>query len=135
MAPKCNKPMSEWNEIVNCFDVSALADSLKQVNAGWYFITLMQGSKYMCAPNATFDEIAGTKPGKACSLRDLPAEIISALKPYDIDMCLYYTGDGPYKDIPEGKKFGFVEPRGDGVTRPFVEKMGKCSARICNKIR
>ncbi len=122
MAPKAGKPMSEWNSIVNEFDVENFAKSLNQSGAGWYFLTLVQGSKYMCAPNATFDEIAGTKPGEACCERDLPKEIINALKPFDIDMCLYFTGDGPYKDIPEGKRFGFIEPRGDGVTPSFVEK-------------
>ncbi len=122
MAPKAGKPMSEWNSIVNEFDVENFAKSLNQVGAGWYFLTLMQGSKYMCSPNAAFDEIAGTIPGEACCERDLPKEIINALKPFDIDMCLYYTGDGPYKDIPEGKRFGFIEPRGDGAPRSFVEK-------------
>ncbi len=122
VSQRTGRPISDWNEIVNSFDVDALANSLKQVHAGWYFITLMQGTKYMCSPNKTFDEIAGTNPGEACCVRDLPAEIITAIKPHNIDMCLYYTGDGPYKNVSEGKKFGFVEPRSNGVTCAFVEK-------------
>lgn len=111
-----------WNKTVENFDVPALARDLYDVGAGWFFITLMQGRKYMCAPNATYDEIAGTRPGEACSLRDLPQDIIRALSPLGIDTCLYYTGDGPYKDEEIGKHFGFTEPRELGVTRPFVEK-------------
>ncbi len=45
------------------------------MNAGYYFITLMQGSKHMLAPNKTYDSIAGTKPGEACAVRDLPMEL------------------------------------------------------------
>ena len=76
----------------------------------------------MIAPNATFDKIAGTKPGEACSTRDLIEDLYQALSKYDIDLFLYFTGDGPYKSEDEGKKFGFIEPRDVGVTKPFVEK-------------
>ena len=51
-----------WDETVNNFDVPALAKNLSDIGAGWYFITLMQGRRYMCAPNAAFDAIAGTRP-------------------------------------------------------------------------
>ena len=111
-----------WDETVNNFDVPALAKNLSDIGAGWYFITLMQGRRYMCAPNAAFDAIAGTRPGEACATRDLPADIIAALKPRGIDFCLYFTGDGPYKDSPEGDRFGFTEPRERGVNAAFVQK-------------
>ena len=75
----------------------------------------------MIAPNATYDAIADTKPGEACSERDLILDLYEALKKYDIDLCLYYTGDGPYKDVEIGRKFGFAEPRGT-VTMDFVQK-------------
>lgn len=102
----------DWNARCELFDAERVAKDLHDIGAGYYFITLMQGRKYMCAPNATFDEIAGTKPGEACSRRDLIADIAEALAKYDIDLYLYYTGDGPYKDAEIGEKFGFTEPRG-----------------------
>lgn len=112
---------SDWNARVELFDVERVAKDLHDVGAGYYFITMMQGRQYMCAPNATFDEIAGTKPGEACAGRDLIADLIPALAKYDIDLYLYFTGDGPYKDEPIGEKFGFLEPR-KNVSMAFVEK-------------
>ena len=113
------KDIADWNEQVESFDVERVARDLHEIGAGWYFITVMQGRKYMIAPNATFDRIAGTKPGEACAGRDLIADLAEALSQYDIDLYLYYTGDGPYKDVEIGRKFGFAEPRGH-VTMDFV---------------
>ena len=111
---------SSWNDCVRAFDVTKLAESLSRSGAGYYFITVMQGGETMIAPNAAFDEIAGTKPGEACAERDLIAEIYEALAPLGIDLYLYFTGDGPYANREIGKRFGFTEPRSDGVTMGFV---------------
>lgn len=112
---------TDWNDCVNELNVEGIASALAEAGAGYYFFTLMQGRKYMAAPNKTFDEIAGTKPGEACCLRDLPSDLARALAPRDIDLYLYYTGDGPYKDEPEGARFGFLEPR-INISRDFVDK-------------
>ena len=112
----------EWADKVNAFDVKKVADQLESCGANYYFITLMQGRKWMCAPNATFDRIAGTRPGEACAVRDLPMELSEELGKRGIDLYLYFTGDGPYIDRDVGSRFGFTEPRFAGVTRPFVEK-------------
>lgn len=116
-----DKGAISWNDAVNCIDVERLAYCLHRMNVGYYFLTLMQGTKHMIAPNAAFDAIAGTIAGDACSVRDIPMELADALRKYDIDLCLYFTGDGPYKNEEYGKKFGFIEPRRD-VSREFVEK-------------
>ncbi len=118
-----NQPFGKlaWSDLVDRFDVERLAWSLHQMNAGYYFITLMQGTKSMIAPNATFDRIAKTNPGEACARRDLPMEIADALSKYNIDLCLYYTGDGPYKDDVVGSRFGFTEPRKD-ISMEFCNK-------------
>ncbi|MBQ4574763.1 MAG: alpha-L-fucosidase [Clostridia bacterium] len=110
----------DWNACVDSFDCEKLAATLHKMGAGYYFITLMQGRKYMCAPNETFDRIAGTKPGEACSKRDLVADLYDALSVYGIDLYLYYTGDGPYIDREIGARFGFVEPRRN-ITETFVK--------------
>ena len=89
---------AEWNRQCNAFDPERIAHGLHEIGAGYYFITLMQGQRFMLAPNATFDRICKTKPGECCAERDVVAELITALKKYDIDLCLYYTGDGPYRD-------------------------------------
>lgn len=111
----------DWNRRIENLDAEQIAETLHSTGAGYYFITLMQGRKYMLAPNATFDRIAGTIPGEACAKRDFVMDLALALKKYDIDLYLYYTGDGPYGDVEVGQKFGFVEPR-ENVTMDFVQK-------------
>ncbi len=111
----------DWNARVAELDVQYIADQLHKMGAGYYVITLMQGKKYMIAPNATFDAIAGTKPGEACAQRDLVLDLYDALQPYGIDLYLYFTADGPYQDPQAGPKFGFVPPRKD-VSDEFIAK-------------
>lgn len=118
--PNSRGERTSWDELVNEFDAEALACRLNEIGAKYYVITVMQGTKYMIAPNDTFDKIAGTKPGEACSTRDLIMDILKALEKYEIDLFLYFTGDGPYKNEEVGIKFGFVEPREVGVTMDFV---------------
>lgn len=119
--PRSLGKSEKWDDLVGQIDVEKLARQLHEVGASYYFITLMQGEEFMCAPNKTFDEIAGTKPGEACSKRDLPLDLAKALSKYGIKLCLYYTGDGPYKNVEIGKRFGFVDPRED-VSEEFVKK-------------
>ena len=64
----------QWNAKVDGLDVEKVATQLESCGAKFYFFTLMQGRQFLCAPNATFDRIAGVGPGEACSRRDLPAE-------------------------------------------------------------
>ena len=111
----------DWNERVNNFDTEKLALTLHNMGASYYFITIMQGRKYMIAPNSAFDKICGTKPGEACAKRDLVLDLYKSLSKYDIDLYLYFTADGPYKDKELGEKFGFVEPR-KNVTMDFSKK-------------
>ncbi len=120
----CGMGKIAWDDAVKMFDVERVAHTLHKMHAGYYFITLMQGTKYMLAPNATYDKIAGTLPGEACSTRDLPMELFYELEKYGIDLCLYYTGDGPTSDPEIGPKFGFTGSMGSGerVDRPFCEK-------------
>ncbi len=87
--------ITDWSTAVEEFDTEKLAYHLHQMGAGYYCITMMQSTKYMCAPNETFDRMSGTKPGEACCRRDLPADLYAALSKYDIDLFLYYSADGP----------------------------------------
>jgi hypothetical protein len=101
---------TSWKECVDKLDVKLLAKQLSDIGAGYFFITLMQGSKFFCAPNDTFNKVSGYKPGEACSLRDIPRELYEALSIYGIDLYLYYTGDGPHIDPVAGPEFGLVYP-------------------------
>ena len=74
----------DWNERVNGIDVELIAKQLHEVGAKYYFITIMQCTPYMIAPNATYDMIAGSKPGEWCATRDVIMELADELAKYDI---------------------------------------------------
>lgn len=113
-----------WSERVDGLDVKKIAKNLHDVGAGYYFITTMQCDKYLLAPNATYDKIAGTKPGEACAKRDVILELYEELAKYDIDLYLYYTGDGPTRDPEIGHKFwgATLDEKDKKVTKDFVQK-------------
>ena len=128
----------EYNATVNSFDVKKVAKALHDVGAGYYFITIMQGKRFMLAPNETYNKITGYKPGEACAERDLIAELIPELDKYGIDLYLYYTGDGPHIDEEIGRKFGFTAPR-ENVSEEFVRKwasvLSEYAERYKGKVR
>ena len=99
----------EWNEQTRSFDVEKLAGTLHEIGCGYYVITVMQGTRFLIAPNSAYSRITGIRPGEACSERDLIADIGAALKPYNIDLFLYYTGDGPHFDKTAGPAMGLYE--------------------------
>ena len=115
------KTYKDWNDRVNTFNTDNYARTLHEVGANYAFFTVMQGAKYMCAPNDAFNRITGEKPGEACSERDLIADLIVSLKKYDIPLYLYYTGDGPYKDAVCGPKMGYYDREVESVNMPFVK--------------
>lgn len=112
---------NEWNRRCDIFDVERVAFDLNRIGAGYYFITLMQGDRFMLAPNETFDRICKTQPGECCAKRDLVADLIKALDKYGIDLCLYYTGDGPYKDEYCTKNMGHVNQEKSVVNEVFLK--------------
>lgn len=134
--------ITDWNRAVDMFDVERVAYNLHKMNAGYYFITLQQSTPHLLAPNETFDKIAGTKPGEACAVRDLPMELSHELEKYGIDLCLYFTGDGPSNDIEIGRRFDCFTPR-DGVQRSpdeaFCEKwaavLGEYAERYGKRVK
>jgi len=102
---------TSWDECVDALGVKLIADQLADVGAHYLFFTLQQGSRHLCAPNATYEAITGLKPGEGCSTRDLIAELSGALKKRGIALFLYYTGDGPHKDPVAGPAMGYWEQR------------------------
>lgn len=116
------KGQTSWDECVNEFDTDEYAEIMHAINAGYVVFTLMQGSRFLCSPNETFNKITGYKPGEACSHRDLIADLIKSLGRYDIPLMLYYTGDGPHMDEIAGKAFGFYDRENQNVSEEFVSK-------------
>jgi hypothetical protein len=89
--------VEHWNNLIDHFDVEALADQLKSVGAGWYQISIGQNSGYYLSPNATYDKITGISPSK-CSRRDLVTDLALALGKRGIKLMVYLPSGGPGGD-------------------------------------
>ena len=127
---------TSWDEALRDFDHEKFASQLHEAGAGWCLLTVMQCTKYMIAPNETYDRITGYKPGEACASFDFIELMYQALSKYDIALMLYYTGDGPRLDPLGARVFGT-----DGRTHAedYVEKWAavarEYSLRYGNKIK
>ena len=111
----------DWNTCVDAFDVEHFADEMKRAGAGYVMFTLLQGARFVVAPNAVYDEWFGFRPGEACARRDLPMELADALALRGIPLMLYFTGDGPVRDPYCVARGGFKTP----IPVEWVEKWAK----------
>ncbi|MCF7853691.1 MAG: hypothetical protein K9N51_02750 [Candidatus Pacebacteria bacterium] len=106
-------PADDWNRQVDAFDVNGLAEQLHAVHASYFVITIGQGSGHYCAPNATYDRIAGVHPSK-CSKRDLVSDLYDALHPLGIKLLVYAPADGSWADHEARKGLGMPRHWNDG---------------------
>ena len=111
-----------WDECVDNVDVELIADTVASTGASYLFFTMEQGTRYIIAPNKTYDRIVGGGENTGPSKRDLVLDLHKALSKRGVDLYLYFTGSGPADDPEHGPKFGFSCGEGEVVTRPFVEK-------------
>jgi hypothetical protein len=109
---------TSWDECVREFDTERFAGTMQEVGAGYVIFTVMQVSRFMIAPNATYDRISGYQPGEACASRDLIEDLYQSLSQRGIPLMLYYTGDGPRADAKANAGFGFQPP----VSAEFVQR-------------
>jgi hypothetical protein len=109
---------SSWDECVREFNVDRFADAMAEAGAGYVIFTMMQRSRFLIAPNATFDRLSGYRPGEACATRDLVADLSAALRRKNIPLMLYWTGDGPLDDPRAGPAFRCGAP----VQMEFVKR-------------
>ena len=103
----------DWQELVNQFDVEAVADQIEQVGADYLILTLGQNSGHYLAPNATYDRLTGYAPGTKCATRDLPAELHRALDARGIRLMLYIPASAPCEDDHAEARLGFDPRRWD----------------------
>lgn len=125
-----------WEQCVNEFDVELFADQVLETGASYVFFTLMQMSRYFCAPNSTYDSYTGFKSGEACSKRDLIDDLYSALQKREIKLMLYTTGDGPFKDqrASTALKGGFPFVLNEEFSKCWSECMREFSLRYGKKV-
>lgn len=131
--------LTPWERKQEAFDVEHFAAQLNEIGAGWCGITTMQQTRYMIAPNATYDKYTGYKPGEACSRIDFIARLINALDQYDIGLMLYYTGDGPGYDKRGLESFKCWQDEEKILREDFVKKWAEIareySLRYGDKIK
>ncbi len=123
---------TSWDECVKEFDVEKFAETMAQVNAGYVIFTMHQRTRFLIAPNETFDKLTGYKPGEACATRDLVEDLYQALSKRNIPLMLYWTGDGPRQDEQAAKALGWSQPvpldyvkKWASVVREYGERYGK----------
>ncbi len=90
------------------FDVKGLVGQLKAMKADYFIITLAQNNTYYCSPNATYETIGKVPRFSRCSKRDIPAEIIAALKGTGIRFGLYLPCQPSRGDKTVVENFGLT---------------------------
>lgn len=98
--------VERWNEMVDRFDVEALAEQLRSVGAGYYVITIGQNSGFYLAPSATYDRYVGIRPSK-CSRRDLVADLYEPLQRRGIRLLVYLPSGAPAGDSVARRQLGW----------------------------
>jgi alpha-L-fucosidase len=89
--------VERWNELVDKFDVDALAEQIETLGAKYYIMTIGQNSGFYLSPNATYDRIVGNQPSK-CSRRDLIGDLADAFAKRGIKLLVYLPAGAPSGD-------------------------------------
>jgi hypothetical protein len=119
IVPSAHHDVTEWNKLVDNFNVEGLAGQLASTGAGYYLITIGQNSGFYISPNSTYDRLAGVRPSK-CSRRDLIAELAGALVPKGIRLMVYLPAGAPARDAAAVKALEWT--RGPYSNREFKAK-------------
>jgi hypothetical protein len=131
---------TSWDVCVNDFNVDTFAKQMSQAGAGYVIFTMHQRTRFLIAPNRTFDIKTGYRPGEACSTRDLVDDLYQALSKYNIPILLYWTGDGPRQDkqAATGLKYNYDTGSHTQVNTDFIrnwaEVVSEYGQRYKNKV-
>ena len=125
---------TSWDACVAEFDTEKFADTMHDVGAGYVIFTVMQISRHMIAPNATYDRIAGFKPGEACAKRDLINDLYTSLHKRNIRLMLYWTGDGPRADAQAAPAFGCQSPVTNELVQKWADVVAEYGERYGDKV-
>ena len=126
---------TSWDECVREFDVERFADAMAQAGAGYVIFTMHQRTRFLIAPNATFDRLTGYRPGEACATRDLVEDLYAALQRRNIPLMLYWTGDGPRQDSRAAAAMGWKEPIPTEYVRKWASVVQEYGERYGDKVR
>jgi hypothetical protein len=97
--PAEREPMTveRWNELIDRFDVEALAGQIESAGAKYLIFTIGQNSGFFASPNATYDKIVGQQPSRL-SKRDLIADLSEPLHRRGIKLIAYLPAGAPNGD-------------------------------------
>ncbi|MGA2498483.1 MAG: discoidin domain-containing protein [Tepidisphaeraceae bacterium] len=123
-----------WDECVREFDTGRFADAMAEAQAGYVIFTMHQRTRFLIAPNATFDRMTGYKPGEACSTRDLVEDLYQALHKKGIPLMLYWTGDGPRADARAAQAMGWKSPVPVEYVRKWADVAREYGKRYGDKV-
>jgi len=130
------KPPVSLDEWVNGFDTEKFADQMKEAGAGYVMFTMMQRTRYICAPNETYEKLTGYKRGEATSHRDLVEDLYRSLHKRGIPLMLYWTGDGPRQDKQAATGLGgWPGHITDTYARNWSNVVAEYSKRYGDKVR
>ena len=87
--PKEGEVLTDWNKIIDRFDVKRLCDDIVSTGAKWLIFTFGQNNGYYCSPNAELERLI---PGR-CSRRDLMRELCENLTARDIRVIAYLPSE------------------------------------------
>ncbi len=116
-----------WDEHVKQWDVKKLAKQLYEAGAGYFCFTLQQQNRFLAVPSKYHEAVTGMPRGTITPHRDVVPELYEELRKFNIDLMLYFTGDGPFHDGPTddpdhaGAKYGYTT-HAEPVTVDFVKK-------------
>ena len=125
---------TSWDQCVKEFDVKRFADQIAQTGAGYVIFTMEQRTRFLIAPNATFDRLTGYKPGEACARRDLVLDLYKALHRRGIRLMLYWTGDGPLDDKQAARAMGQTEKVSEEYVRNWAAVAREYGERYGDKV-
>lgn len=130
------KPPTTWDALVREFDTEKFAEQVKQTGAPYVFFTMMQRTRYLIAPNATYDRLTGYQPGEACATRDLVADLYRSLDQRGIKLMLYWTGDGPRQDEQAARGLGgWTGKVTDQYVQNWADVVAEYSRRYGGKVK
>lgn len=130
------KPATTWDALVKEFDTEKFAVQIKETGAPYVFFTMMQRTRYLIAPNATYDKLTGYQPGEACSTRDLVEDLYQSLDKRGIKLMLYWTGDGPREDPQAAAGMGGWNGKvTDQYVRNWADVVAEYSRRYGDKVK
>ena len=126
---------TSWDVCVKEFDVERFADAMDEAQAGYVIFTMHQRTRFLIAPNSTFDRLTGYRPGEACATRDLVEDLYKALSKRKIPLMLYWTGDGPREDALAAKALGgFSNPISTEYVRNWATVVREYGERYGDKV-